>query len=1083
MATTPTNNAVPSESPRDLKFNAGKIDEFVTSLDKKYTDRLGNEHYTIAGLTEAATSAGPTIEAAVNALTQANLAREAAEEAKASAESAASEAAAEVVAGINNQVEVASAAASVAVGAASTATSEASRAEAAAENAQLSAANKYTFGTHAELLLVTGVSGQAAFVFNDAGTHTDPVSGDTVPNNGMYTWNVTSTAWEWRSADVLSQKADKADLIDVRVVTDRVENSFDKSRVTVAERATTGSYNSGDGHFSWTSGAQAGLDVPVNTIVSSITSQIRLSPVVAKVRLRVWERPTATANTPPGAGASDVLKVDITKTPSVLAIPTDGSLNPAEFEIPALIIASGKTYLFQHNYYDASDENASGGFGFTTGATGWTNERRGFFDNGSVVANPEAALSFLLSDIVYVTPGVSELTQAVSKNTTDIEYLSSKLGRSFDTEYSTVAERATTGAYWRSSDGHYAWTFGAHCQSNGDIQIGDEISWVSIDAQLISTLSKVRCRFWSRPTEAATLSTYPGNGASDVLLFNQTLSIAQLNVIAQAGEPQNIRFSIPTMIASDGVTYLAEFWFYSESGGNVGAGITRNYLGASFDQTQRGWFRGGSALTGTNAVSWKMGNEAFVSGAAGEVDTRDRLDDVEISASASSVYVSGKLQRNDSFTLFSGSVNLVTPSTGDETNEAVTLTSRTSSFPPINYYNPLGALSHSNVSTVVVRDASTLDVLTSGVDYAIERINGYVGLQTAGADRPVLVDFHWSQCRYDLICVNAETRAVTIINGTERRRDAGEFLPQANSPTLIPVCYVRVADGFESVIVPLWYLDGGIHRELAVTRRQDYENQRVALAPVIDMARRGETIRIAAMGDSIGSQSGGGTPSSTAPNGPYRDRPEYFNMNIGSDVVGAIPLYDNGAGAGQVHTRTTHIWDIVRAFQELGATVEYYNFCIGGKNSGPGTGNGGDPALRAAVWSVNPHLLVTQYGMNETGNANTEAWLTDLFTEAKANDIPCVLGLGMPRPGAIKGVPMSNILYTNRQIRRAAEYYTVDGERRGAYFATERIMMDEYIGAMGIAPAEFGGADKFHHPGLHEYRTYGRELKRMIKGN
>lgn len=50
MATQPTNNAVPSESPRDLKFNAGKIDEFVTSLALKYQDRFGGEHYTIEGL-------------------------------------------------------------------------------------------------------------------------------------------------------------------------------------------------------------------------------------------------------------------------------------------------------------------------------------------------------------------------------------------------------------------------------------------------------------------------------------------------------------------------------------------------------------------------------------------------------------------------------------------------------------------------------------------------------------------------------------------------------------------------------------------------------------------------------------------------------------------------------------------------------------------------------------------------------------------------------------------------------------------------------------------------------------------------
>jgi hypothetical protein len=50
MATTPTQDAVPSESPRDLKFNAGKIDEFVTSMALKYADRFGGEHYTIEGL-------------------------------------------------------------------------------------------------------------------------------------------------------------------------------------------------------------------------------------------------------------------------------------------------------------------------------------------------------------------------------------------------------------------------------------------------------------------------------------------------------------------------------------------------------------------------------------------------------------------------------------------------------------------------------------------------------------------------------------------------------------------------------------------------------------------------------------------------------------------------------------------------------------------------------------------------------------------------------------------------------------------------------------------------------------------------
>ena len=50
MTTTPTQLPVPSEKPQDLKFNAGKIDELVTSMGWTYTDRFGNKHYTIEGI-------------------------------------------------------------------------------------------------------------------------------------------------------------------------------------------------------------------------------------------------------------------------------------------------------------------------------------------------------------------------------------------------------------------------------------------------------------------------------------------------------------------------------------------------------------------------------------------------------------------------------------------------------------------------------------------------------------------------------------------------------------------------------------------------------------------------------------------------------------------------------------------------------------------------------------------------------------------------------------------------------------------------------------------------------------------------
>lgn len=50
MATQPTNLPDLSESPRDLKFNAGKFDEYVTSMGRIYTDRFGVKHYTIEGM-------------------------------------------------------------------------------------------------------------------------------------------------------------------------------------------------------------------------------------------------------------------------------------------------------------------------------------------------------------------------------------------------------------------------------------------------------------------------------------------------------------------------------------------------------------------------------------------------------------------------------------------------------------------------------------------------------------------------------------------------------------------------------------------------------------------------------------------------------------------------------------------------------------------------------------------------------------------------------------------------------------------------------------------------------------------------
>lgn len=54
MATIPNQKPVPSEDYANMRFNAGKLDELITSTELTYTDRLGQEHMTAEGIRTSA---------------------------------------------------------------------------------------------------------------------------------------------------------------------------------------------------------------------------------------------------------------------------------------------------------------------------------------------------------------------------------------------------------------------------------------------------------------------------------------------------------------------------------------------------------------------------------------------------------------------------------------------------------------------------------------------------------------------------------------------------------------------------------------------------------------------------------------------------------------------------------------------------------------------------------------------------------------------------------------------------------------------------------------------------------------------
>lgn len=57
------------------------------------------------------------------------------------------------------------------------------------------------YSTWSALSGVTGTEGQSAAVFDDEGTHTDPVVGGTVDNAGLYRWSTSPAGWQ-RIADL-----------------------------------------------------------------------------------------------------------------------------------------------------------------------------------------------------------------------------------------------------------------------------------------------------------------------------------------------------------------------------------------------------------------------------------------------------------------------------------------------------------------------------------------------------------------------------------------------------------------------------------------------------------------------------------------------------------------------------------------------------------------------------------------------------------------------------------------------------------------------------------------------------------------
>lgn len=926
--------------------------------------------------------------------------------------------------------------------------------------------------------VTSAADGQLAYVFADS----------TEANNAVYQWDDgeaewVEAAWYFNAVagvvqplvdDAEAARDTAADLVAPFTVIEQTMRATSVALYSgLVNDTTSWAVAAGFGGVAFVVDGSDLVDDNPDKVLGALRTYLQAGAGAVRIEAKLYRRIVAQASALPGAAASDTVLLDRDIALADLDLSAGGAMKEVEFSFAPIIVDAAYSYVFSFEAFDASDDLVVIGFGRGPLADGAPARYAGFF-RSTLVAS-WAAVTGAAAPATWLYPTYYDV-QAIGEDVAAAERQLTKVDLSFPTEFRAAGARESDGSSYAASDNHYRWAFGV--QVGDDVPAGSTVSHIGVSVELSPTITKIMLRIWRRPTDDATESDFPGTGPDDEAIFVEIQPLADIDLEAVSGDFQSCVFPFTPFITAAGQTYIFEFVFYNDANVTQGAGITRDGVVTGLSPQQRGFFDASGVLGGTAALAWQLGSEIYTATSAtvsSGTDTRDRIESATASSTGLALDVAGVFLRGSSRISFTGELTATTPTNGNVTDEVITLTSPTITTPH-KYFNPLGALAHTNVSTVVVKDAGTNAVLVAGTDYLIEPTMGVLSRASAGANRSVKVTYHWSKYRYDLVCIHAETLALSLVAGTERDTDAGEFVPSISSSALIPLFHARVAGGFDAELIPVWYLDGLIHRDLIASRNADYERQRRALEPILAMARRGDTITVAAMGDSILEQGNATSPNSAA-NGATRDRPDYFLFNIGSDRVDDLPLYNQGDGAGTVHIHQSTAWKFCEALVDLGATVAFRNFGLGGSTSGSGTNNGGDTVLRAAVWATNPHVLISHYGMNESGSDDTEANLVNLFTEAFDEGVLAVLAIGQPRPSSRKPTSLEGVRKTWRATRRAAEFF-----RNGAYFAPERLVDTDWLGAMGISFLDYGSSDGFHHPGIRECDVYGAEMHALVCG-
>jgi hypothetical protein len=396
-------------------------------------------------------------------------------------------------------------------------------------------------------------------------------------------------------------------------------------------------------------------------------------------------------------------------------------------------------------------------------------------------------------------------------------------------------------------------------------------------------------------------------------------------------------------------------------------------------------------------------------------------------------------------------------------------------------------------------DRSTMDALggfkftVSGLTITTDGTYLRNGLTQRFSDTRTLTGATAGNVRYDLLyCDNILVFAVGVVAGTERTTDAAEFLPAIGSGSRKKIAVLRVTETGVTVI-ETWKLDAvGDITTISDSLNKTRSVGRRFIPKTLAKIRRGAAIKIAALGDSIMAQNGGGTyGGTTTPNGVARDKAaapltdslHYFRDNIGADVVDAITLYTSVGlgvgrsddGGGTIHTKTSYMWELVEYIKALGNSVTYDNWAVPGTASSSAVSGGSPAAWVTNIIATAPDIVFIGFGMNEQGSTTTLPNLGDIIIPTfQAAGIEVVV-MGCPRkhPSTLN---LLNWLYTERALDNAAKYTD------SAFVPLAPLYDDKYYAAMGVSTLDTCNANANNHPGILEHVMIGKELIKLFFG-